>query len=47
MVQVEIGLFSAYEVKAYGLDWSHDSIVQHEASHNFDESDKNYPFVFG
>ena len=29
------GFFSACSTEAAGMDWPHDSIVQHEVSHNF------------
>lgn len=35
------GSFSVCAVKALGVDWPHDSIVQHEVSHNFDAEDQN------
>jgi len=35
------GSFSVCAVKAVGIDWPHDSIVQHEISHNFDADDQN------
>jgi hypothetical protein len=35
------GSFSVCAVKALGVDWPHDSIVQHEVSHNFDADDQN------
>lgn len=35
------GPFSLCAVKAAGLDWPHDSIVQHEVSHNFGADDQN------
>ncbi|MGB9928690.1 MAG: M12 family metallo-peptidase [Methanosarcina sp.] len=35
------GPFAICSDTATGLDWPHDSIVQHEVSHNFDESDQN------
>lgn len=38
------GAFSVCAVKAIGFDWPHDSIVQHEVSHNFDAEDQNSIF---
>ena len=35
------GPYSLCAVKALGVDWPHDSIVQHEVSHNFDADDQN------
>lgn len=35
------GSFSVCAVTALGVDWPHDSIVQHEVSHNFDADDQN------
>ncbi len=35
------GPFAICADTADGVDWPHDSIVQHEVSHNFDESDQN------
>ncbi|HJH26696.1 MAG TPA: hypothetical protein C5S37_07975, partial [Methanophagales archaeon] len=34
------GFFSVCAVKASGLDWPHDSIAQHEISHNFNAIDQ-------
>lgn len=33
------GSFSVCGTRAWGIDWPHDSIVQHEVSHNFDAND--------
>ncbi|KKG10859.1 M12 family metallo-peptidase [Methanosarcina sp. 2.H.A.1B.4] len=38
------GPFAICADTADGVDWSHDILVQHEVSHNFDESDQNSPF---
>jgi hypothetical protein len=35
------GPFAICADTAEGVDWSHDILVQHEVSHNFDESDQN------